>query len=78
MFIPCQNSELKDLECNEMVAKHTVHMSMSLVDIYSLRTMKKTAFVKSLQCHVVFPNKMNMLMIMLCFKGQHSTLYDER
>ena len=41
MFMPCQNSELKDLECNEMVAKHTVHMYMTLVDIYSLRTMKK-------------------------------------
>ena len=44
MFIPCQNSELKDLECNEKVAKHTVHMYMSLVDIYSLRTMKKNSF----------------------------------
>ena len=44
MFIPCQNSDLKDLECNEMVAKHILHMYMTLVDIYSLRTMEKTAF----------------------------------
>ena len=43
MFISCQNGELKDCECNKMVAKHLVHRYMTLVGIYSVKIMKKTA-----------------------------------